>query len=294
MTRICNFPISQNRYCRQPVADDKPNCGRHHCEVSAQQLGQNPTVYKKDDELHVWAGEPDGLYCLIHNCSAEHVLYQLAGEVPPCCLIETISWTDDEGEPHRDNGPAIIHADGTQLWYRHGERYRSAWLDGMRSWYQDGKLHRDDGPAHIGSDGTQKWYRHGERHRDDGPAVVCTDGAQEWWLHGKLHRGDGPAVIRPDGTQEWWLHGELHREDGPAVIHPDGLRLWYQHGKQHRDDGPARIWPDGEQHWWQHDRLHRGDGPAITKADGTQVWYWLGEEVTEEEHAKLRKQSLGI
>ena len=28
---------------------------------------------------------------------------------------------DSNGKPHRDDGPAIIYADGTQLWYRNGQ-----------------------------------------------------------------------------------------------------------------------------------------------------------------------------
>ena len=140
MTKICNFPIAQNKRCRQPVADAKPNCGRHSTELSADQLGQNPTIYKKDGELHVWSGEPDGLYCLIHSDPSYQALYQVAGVMQPCCLEKTAEWRDKDGLWHRDNGPAAIYPDGTRAWYQHG------------------KLHRDDGPAAIFSDGTQEWY----------------------------------------------------------------------------------------------------------------------------------------
>ena len=166
MTRICNFPISQKRRCKQPVANDKPNCGRHKCNLSVDQLGQSPTVYKKDDELHVWAGEPDSLYCLIHNDPAYQVLYQLAGETPPCCLNKMVEWTDKHGKPHRDDGPAVIYPDGSRIWYRHGE------------------LHRDDGPAMIRADGAQFWYQLDELHRDDGPAAIKADGSVEWYWGG--------------------------------------------------------------------------------------------------------------
>ncbi len=229
MTRICNFPIAQDRRCKHHVADGKPNCGRHSTELSADQLGQNPTIYEKDGELHVWAGQPNDFYCLIHGDPAYRVLCQLAKEVPPCCLRKTISWTDEHGGLHRDGGPALIEPDGTQYWYQHN------------------KFHRDDGPAIIESDGTQHWYQYGEQHRDDGPAIVHTNGRQMWFRHGEVHRDDGPAIIDENGTQ-WW----------------------YQHNSKHRDDGPAAI-----------------------GANGAQAWFWHGTEVTEQEHARLRKRSLG-
>lgn len=194
MTKACNFPISENKRCTQPIADNKPNCGRHSTNLSASQLGQNPTVYEKGGELHVWAGDPDGPYCLIHNESAYHVLCQLAGETPPCCLREQIRWENRRGRLHRKNGPALIKMDGTQEWYLHG------------------RLHRDDGPAFIRIDGTRGWYLHGRLHRENGPAVIETDGTQTWCQHGKRHRNDGPAVVKADGTQEWWWRGHMVTE----------------------------------------------------------------------------------
>ncbi len=229
MSKICNFPISKTKRCKQPIADDKPNCGRHSTELSTDQLGQNPTIYKKDGELHVWASEPDDVYCLIHSDPAYQVLYQLAGEAL-CCLKKNAIWRD----------------------------------------------------------------KNGELHRDDGPAVIEPDGAQEWYQHGKWHRDDGPAIITPNGTREWYQHGECHRDDGPAIVESDGRQSWYQHGKRHREDGPADVWADGTQVWYQDGKRHREDGPAITYASGLLIWYWYGKEVTEEEHARLWKQSLGI
>lgn len=38
-------------------------------------------------------------------------------------------WVNDNLQYHRENGPAVIHSDGTQ------------------EWWQNGKLHREDGPA---------------------------------------------------------------------------------------------------------------------------------------------------
>ena len=167
MTRTCNFPISETRRCRQPIADDRPNCGRHSTNLSADQFGQNPTAYRKGGELHVWAGEPDDVYCLIHSDPAYQVLYQLSGETPPCCLKDIARHMDEHGRLHRDDGPAQIWPDGSQYWYQHGN------------------LHRDDGPAWIWPHGKQQWYQHGMRHREDGPAVIEPNGTQQWFWYGK-------------------------------------------------------------------------------------------------------------
>ena len=195
MTKICNFPIPQNKRCKQPVADGKPNCGRHSTNLSADQFGQNPTAYRKDGQLHVWEGRPDGFYCLIHSDPAYQVLCQLTGETPPCCLLEIIEWRDGRGNFHRDDGPAVIWVDGTQFWYQHDQ------------------LHREDGPTVIGLTGTQFWYQHGELHRDDGPAVIEADGTQFWYQHDRRHREDGPARTRANGPQEWYWHGEKVTEE---------------------------------------------------------------------------------
>ncbi len=189
MTRICNFPISKTKHCKQPMADDKPNCGRHRTNLSADQLGRNSTVYKKNGRLHVWLGEPDGFYCSIHEDPAYQVLCQLAGETLPCCLQRSVFWKDDDGCYHRDDGPADIGPDGAQFWYQHG------------------RLHRDDGPAIIWPDGMRAWCKDGEYHREDGPALISANGKQRWYQRGKFHRDDGPAIVDADGRQEWWWHG---------------------------------------------------------------------------------------
>ncbi len=168
MTRICNFPISEDARCTKSIADDYPNCGEHGCGVSSDQLGQNPITYHKNDELHVWAEEPNDVYCLIHRDAACQVLYQVAGEKLPCCLKETLVWRDEHRDYHRDDGPAVILTNGTRFWCQHG------------------KLHRDDGPAMIFLYGKQVWYQNGEIHRDDGPALIKPDGTRECWQHGEL------------------------------------------------------------------------------------------------------------
>jgi hypothetical protein len=105
-----------------------------------------------------------------------------------------IKWTLN-GKYHRTDGPAIIHANGTQWWCIND------------------KLHRTDGPAIIYADGTQAWYIDGKLHRTDGPAIIHADGTQRWCVDGKLHRTDGPAVINADGSRWWYVHGNQMTEE---------------------------------------------------------------------------------
>lgn len=96
--------------------------GRHRIDLSADQLGQNPTVYEKDGEWYAWAGKPNDVYCMIHSDPTYQTLCQLAGETLPCCLRENAAWRDRRGRLHRGDGPAEIWADGTQLWYWQGKQ----------------------------------------------------------------------------------------------------------------------------------------------------------------------------
>ena len=70
------------------------------------------------------------------------------------------------GQLHRIDGPAIIHADGTELWY------------------QNDQLHRTDGPAIVWSNGNKSWYQNGKLHRTDGPAVEYLDSDKAWYING--------------------------------------------------------------------------------------------------------------
>jgi hypothetical protein len=116
-------------------------------------------------------------------------------EVCVSYLNGTQEWRNQKGVLHRTDGPALIHSDGGQEWYHHGD------------------LHRTDGPALIHSDGGQAWYHHGDLHRTDGPALIRSDGTQAWYHHGQLHRTDGPAVIHSDGGQRWYVsHKNITRE----------------------------------------------------------------------------------
>ena len=61
---------------------------------------------------------------------------------------------------HRDNDqPAVIDADGTQMWFIHDTPHRD-----------------NDQPAVIDADGSQEWYIKGELSY------------QEYYINGQLHR----------------------------------------------------------------------------------------------------------
>ena len=69
---------------------------------------------------------------------------------------------------HRENGPAVEWADGTNEWWQHGQR------------------HRTDGPATQQADGDKFWYQNGQLHRTDGPAVEWADGNKFWYINGRM------------------------------------------------------------------------------------------------------------
>ena len=57
--------------------------------------------------------------------------------------------------------------DGDQFWYLNGKRHREDGpavinANGTKAWCLNGKFHREDGPAYIGADGTQYWYLNGK------------------------------------------------------------------------------------------------------------------------------------
>lgn len=72
---------------------------------------------------------------------------------------------DDNGNPHRLDGPAFIGEDGTEAWF----------VNGLR--------HRLDGPARKSPNGKQEWWVNGKLHRLDGPAGIWLDGSEEWWVN---------------------------------------------------------------------------------------------------------------
>jgi hypothetical protein len=67
---------------------------------------------------------------------------------------------------HRENGPAVIHSDGSKFWYLNNKR------------------HREDGPAVESGNGDRFWYKNGLIHREYGPALKYANGNKYWYLNG--------------------------------------------------------------------------------------------------------------
>ena len=80
---------------------------------------------------------------------------------------------------HREDGPAIEHANGSRFWYLNGKR------------------HREDGPAIEYGNGTKEWRLNGKCHREDGPAVEYINGDKYWYLNGER--------AHPETTVDLWL-----------------------------------------------------------------------------------------
>ncbi len=65
-----------------------------------------------------------------------------------------------DGLFHREDGPAVIHANGTKEWYINGNR------------------HREDGPAVIHAIGTKEWWVNGIQYhliKDYKPHCTVSD-----------------------------------------------------------------------------------------------------------------------
>lgn len=112
----------------------------------------------------------------------------------------TVIWLTEDGELHREDGPAVIHPKTPND------------KVAPESWFLNGMRHREDGPAITHGDGTTEWYKDGELHRIGGPAVEDSNGRKEWYRDGVRHRDDGPAFIGAAGLKQWWIAGQLVQE----------------------------------------------------------------------------------
>ena len=139
---------------------------------------------------------------------------------------------------HREDGPAITRADGTEEWHR---------------W---GTLHRDGGLPAISGPHGEEYYIDGKLHREGGlPAVQYTTpegvSVEGYYINDELHREGGlPAYTRTAGEvveTEYCVSGVHHREGNlPARTDFDEetgdlLETYLVDGKLHRTDGPARL-----------------------------------------------------
>lgn len=106
------------------------------------------------------------------------------------------------GQLHRDDGPAIDLNTGEKAYYQHGQ------------------LHRLDGPARIRPEYTdsphlarEEWYVNGKPHRVGKPALIFHK-SEHWMENGQYHRAvsEGPAITYPNGDKRWYFHNTLVAE----------------------------------------------------------------------------------
>ena len=90
-------------------------------------------------------------------------------------VVGTKRWFLNNGL-HREDGPAIEHANGSKCWYINGKRHRvevdpetgltmSAieYASGYKSWCLNGRLHREDGPAIENANGDTEYWINDKR-----------------------------------------------------------------------------------------------------------------------------------
>ena len=95
-------------------------------------------------------GGDEGHYCSDVCQDAAEVAWSLRGGVIEEYEGGTLLWWLN-GECHREDGPAVEHADG------------------HRSWYLNDKLHREGGPAREWGDGSRSWWINGDFIRKESP-----------------------------------------------------------------------------------------------------------------------------
>ena len=58
-------------------------------------------------------------------------------------------WKNENGQVHRDDGPAIEY------------------FNGIKHWFKNGTYHRKDGPAMVCDDGSHEYYLNGKEYSKD-------------------------------------------------------------------------------------------------------------------------------
>lgn len=136
------------------------------------------------------------------------------------------SWTDDDGNFHRDDGPAII------TYYPSGEVWK-------KLWFFHNIHYNSSGPSTIeyhtnGNVCTEKWQNNHHRYSNmwRNKLYIC----------GTLHREDGPAFIKYYKNRQiestlWVMNGLIHRNGGPAYIKyaKDGKIIETNYFIKHKD-----------------------------------------------------------
>jgi hypothetical protein len=201
---------------------------------------------------------------------------------------------------HREDGPAIVYADGSQFWYLNGKCHRvdgpaAITASGEKTWYLDGKrVTEQQFKARVkyiplksinGSNTIEYKLPNGQRHREDGPALEYSNGEKHWYYENQLHRVDGPAVEFANGVKAWHLNGLAvteaeHKVQAKSIptrsVSEDGTVKWFLDGKLHNLRGPACIYPNGRTEWYRDNLRHREGGPSVEDPSGLKEWHQNG------------------
>ena len=81
----------------------------------------------------------------------------------------------------------VIYPNGDKKWYEEGELHREdgpaiEYISGEKHWFKDYKPHRLDGPAIEHDSGYKVWFKEGRLHREDGPAIEHANGDKVYYL----------------------------------------------------------------------------------------------------------------
>ena len=78
----------------------------------------------------------------------------------------SIRYLNAEGQSHRLGGPALLRADGAELWYRNN------------------LMHRFGAPAVVYPNREKQWRLNGKLHCINGPAIEYVKGGSGWFIYG--------------------------------------------------------------------------------------------------------------
>lgn len=214
---------------------------------------------------------------------------------------------------HREDGPAVIHADGISEYWFEGRRHRhkgSAIIDyyfpaiKIKNGKVDPTYYSDD---HYNQDGPILMFNTnmkdiilpylkrtfniiqntplkelGLTHREK--IDSCEKDTVKIYFNCIAHSVIGPADIKSNGTQVYYMYGVKHCEYGPAIVDVvKNTKYWYIYGLLHREDGPAVIKPSIKKNntihqWYKYGVSHRLDGPSIVEYNdkNEEIYYmWL-------------------
>lgn len=83
-------------------------------------------------------------------------------------IFGTKEYFNDDGDLHREDGPAQIWQDGTKFWYVNGvdtsinDFPAEQHPEGIMAWLQDGMYNREDKPAWMTPNGYKSWHLDGD------------------------------------------------------------------------------------------------------------------------------------